>query len=115
MVKYVKYVYSNKTKSGTKHTGQGLIPDRIWNREEIQKYVKDYPFGYIGSTNRRKTTDKAVMKYFRDAKKSDKFISDEFLTNSIGRHMSDSFYKDSESQIYKKMEKEFGKVKKAKK
>lgn len=112
MVKYVQYDYNKKEKRGTVHAKQGLIPDRIWKRPTLQKYVNDFPFGYVGSINRRKGTDKPVMKYFKDAKKTDKFIEDRFLTNSIDRHMADNFRRKSESKIYKEMEREFGKAKK---
>lgn len=114
MVKYVKYDYNKKTKSGKVHASRGLIPEKIWNRPSVQSYVNDYPFGYIGNLNRRKGTDKAVIKYFKDAKKSDKFIEERFLINSTGRHMSDMWVGKSESQIYKDLERAFGPVRKKK-
>lgn len=114
MVKYVQYDYNKKTQSGKVHVKQGLIPDKIWKRPTLQKYVNDYPFGYVGSLNRRKGTDKPVMKYFKDAKKTDRFVEDEFLINARGRHMADGFYKKTESQIYHDMERAFGGVRKKK-
>jgi hypothetical protein len=112
MVKYVKYEYNEKTQHGKIHASRGLIPEKIWNRPSMQSYVNNYPFGYVGNLNRRKATDRAVMRYFRDAKKSDKFIEDQFLSNSTGRHMSDMWIGKTESQIYKDLESHFGKVNK---
>jgi hypothetical protein len=115
MVKYVKYDYNKKTKHGTVHVSRGLIPEKIWSNPALQQYVNsDLVFGYIGSMNRRKTTDRAVMKYFRDARKSDNFIINNFLINSRGRHMADMYRNKTESQIYRELERTFGEVKKKK-
>jgi hypothetical protein len=115
MVKYVKYDYNKKTKSGTVHVSRGLIPERIWNNPTLQNYINsDLVFGYIGSLNRRKATDRAVMKYFRDAKKSDNFIINSFLISGHGRHMADMYMNKSEAKIYHELERVFGPVKKRK-
>jgi hypothetical protein len=114
MVNLVKYKYIGKTGIEL-YPQQGSIPDRVWKRKELQNYIANkHPHGYVGHLNRRKVSDRAVMKYFKDAKKTDKFITERFLMNAEGRHMMDSFHGKSESQIYRAMEERFGKVKKKK-
>ena len=85
-------------KGRKKYVRQGTISDDVWNEMKPYRKYPDYTFGYVGSFDRTKKTDKILEKRLKDLGLSTHQVA-MYMTSTTGRHLLDSG--TSKKDIYK--------------